>query len=210
MYIPAAFQQHDLAQLHGLMRQAPLATLVSHSSAGLQASHLPLLLVAEDGEHGTLYGHFARANPQWQAFAEDAQALAIFTGAEAYVSPSSYPSKAEHGKAVPTWNYQSVHAQGRLELFDEPERLRQLLARLTDTHESPRAQPWAMSDAPQDYIDSMLRAIVGFVLPIQRLEGQWKLSQNRNAADREGVQQALSSSLAASDRNLAEQMQPQR
>jgi transcriptional regulator len=108
---------------------------------------------------------------------------------------------------VPTWNYLSVHAQGPLELFDEPERLCQLLARLTDAHESPRPQPWAMSDAPRDYIDSMLRAIVGFALPIQRLEGQWKLSQNRSAPDREGVQQALSSSLAASDRNLAEQMQ---
>lgn len=210
MHIPEVFRQNQQAQLHALMRSAPLATLISHSSAGLQASHLPLLLVADEGEHGTLYGHFARANGQWQAFAEDAQALAIFTGAEAYISPSSYPSKAEHGKAVPTWNYQSVHAQGRLELFDEPERLRLLLTRLTAAHESSRPQPWAMSDAPQDYIDSMLRAIVGFVLPIQRLEGQWKLSQNRSAADREGVQQALSSSLAASDRNLAEQMQPQR
>jgi transcriptional regulator len=207
MYIPAAFQQHNLVQLHGLMRQAPLATLVSHSSVGLQASHLPLLLVADEGEHGTLYGHFARANGQWQAFAEDAQALAIFTGADAYVSPSSYPSKAEHGKAVPTWNYLSVHAQGPLELFDEPERLRQLLARLTDAHESPRPQPWAMSDAPRDYIDSMLRAIVGFALPIQRLEGQWKLSQNRSAPDREGVQQALSASSQVKDQQLAQQMQ---
>ena len=207
MYIPAAFQQHDPAQLHQLIRQAPLAALINHSSAGLHASHLPLLLAADEGEFGTLYGHFARANPHWQTFAEDAQALAIFTGADAYVSPSSYPSKAEHGKAVPTWNYLSVHARGPLEVFDDPERLRLLLTRLTAAHENSRPQPWAMSDAPQDYIDSMLRAIVGFVMPIQRLEGQWKLSQNRNSADRAGVQQSLSASPASQDQQLAQQMQ---
>lgn len=208
MYIPAHFRQDDLAQLHAQMRQAPLATLVSHSSAGLQASHLPLLLVAEEGEHGTLYGHFARANPQWQVFAEQPEALAIFSGADAYVSPSAYPSKAEHGKAVPTWNYISVHAHGQLEVFDDHERLRQLLAHMTAAHEGNQPKPWAMDDAPRDYIDSMLRAIVGFALPIQRLQGQCKLSQNRNAADHAGVQQALSASPQAKDQALAAQMQP--
>ena len=208
MHIPAHFRQDDLAQLHAQMRQAPLATLVSHSNAGLQASHLPLLLAAEEGEYGTLYGHFARANPQWQVFVEQPEALAIFSGADAYVSPSGYPSKAEHGKAVPTWNYISVHAHGELEVFDDPERLRQLLAHMTAVHEGNQPKPWAMDDAPRDYIDSMLRAIVGFALPIQRLQGQWKLSQNRNAADHAGVQQALSASPQAKDQALAAQMQP--
>ena len=208
MHIPAAFRQDDLTQLHAQMRQNPLAALVSHGASGLQASHVPLLLVAEEGDYGTLYGHFARANPQWRTFAEQPEALAIFSGADAYVSPSAYPSKAEHGKAVPTWNYISVHAQGQLQVFDDPERLRQLLARLTAAHESRQPQPWAMDDAPRAYIDSMLRAIVGFALPIQRLQGQWKLSQNRNAADRAGVHQALSASPQAKDQALAAQMQP--
>lgn len=208
MYIPAHFRQDDLAQLHAQMRQAPLATLVSHGASGLQASHVPLLLVAEEGDYGTLYGHFARANPQWRAFAEQPEALAIFSGADAYVSPSAYPSKAEHGKAVPTWNYISVHAQGQLQVFDDPERLHQLLARLTAVQEGNQPKPWAIDDAPRDYIDSMLRAIVGFALPIQRLQGQWKLSQNRNAADHAGVQQALSASPQAKDQALAAQMQP--
>lgn len=210
MYIPVAFRQEDLAQLHAQIRHNPLAALVSHGTDGLQASHLPLLLVTEEGEYGTLYGHFARANPQWQAFAEQPEALAIFTGADAYVSPSSYPSKAEHGKAVPTWNYISVHAHGQVEVFDDPERLRQLLAHMTVAHEGSQPQPWAMDDAPRDYIDAMLRAIVGFALPIQRLQGQWKLSQNRNTADHAGVQQALSASPNAGAQQLAEQMKSMR
>ena len=203
MYVPSAFQQHDLTQLHGLIRQQPLASLVTHSTAGLQASHLPLWLAADEGEFGTLYGHFARANSQWRGLAVEAEVLAIFTGAEAYISPTWYPSKAEHGKAVPTWDYQSVHAYGQVEVFEDAERLLQLLGRLTAQHESRQPQPWAMADAPRDYIDKMLQAIVGFRLPIQRLEGQWKLSQNRNAADRAGVHDALRTSPDAGARNLA-------
>jgi transcriptional regulator len=208
MYIPAAFQQQDLVQLHGLMRQQPLASLISHHAQGLQASHLPLWLASDEGEFGTLYGHFALANPQWRAVAAGAEVLAIFTGAQAYISPNWYPSTAEHGQAVPTWDYQSVHAYGQLALFDDAEQLLQLLGRLTQQHESAQPQPWAIADAPRDYIDKMLRAIVGFRLPIQRLEGQWKLSQNRSSADRAGVQQALSASLQAADRAVAEQMNP--
>jgi transcriptional regulator len=210
MYIPAAFQQHDLAQLHGLIRQQPLASLISHSAAGLQASHLPLWLAADEGEFGTLYGHFARANSQWQELAAGAEVLAIFTGAEGYISPSWYPSKAEHGKAVPTWDYQSVHAYGQIEVFEDAERLLQLLGRLTAQHEHRQSQPWAIADAPRAYIDKMLRAIVGFSLPIQRLEGQWKLSQNRSTTDRAGVQQALSASPDAGAQELAQQIKNMR
>ena len=208
MYVPAAFQQHDLAQLHGLIRQQPLATLISQGGEGLQACHLPLWLAADEGEFGTLYGHCARANPQWRALAKGGESLAIFTGAAGYISPSWYPSKAEHGKAVPTWDYQSVHAYGQAEVFEDAERLLQLLGRLTEQHENPQPKPWAIADAPRAYIDKMLQAIVGFSLPIQRLEGQWKLSQNRSAADRKGVQQALDASPEAGDRALAEQMNP--
>lgn len=203
MHIPEVFRQNQQAQLHALMRSAPLAVLLNHSAAGLQASHLPLLLVAEEGQHGTLYGHFARANPHWRSFAEHGTALAVFSGADGYISPSWYPSKAEHGKAVPTWNYQSVHAHGQLELFDDSERLHDLLTRQTAEHENPRAQPWTLDEAPADYIASMLRGVVGFALPIQRLEGQWKLSQNRNANDRAGVQQGLAACPHSRERELA-------
>ena len=206
MYTPAAFRQDDLATLHEQMRACRLPTLVSHGSQGLLASHLPLLLVPDKGEYGTLYGHFARANPQWRDLAEDSEVLVIFQGPEAYISPSWYAAKAEHGKVVPTWNYISVQAHGRAEVFDDAERLLQLVSRLSALHEADRPQPWAVSDAPREYIDSMLRAIVGFALPIQRIEGKWKLGQNRSSADQVGVREGLTASSDARDRELAAQM----
>jgi transcriptional regulator len=206
MYTPAAFRQDDLATLHEQMRACRLPTLVSHGSQGLLASHLPLLLAPDEGEYGTLYGHFARANPQWRDLAEDSEVLVIFQGPEAYISPSWYAAKAEHGKVVPTWNYISVQAHGRAEVFDDAERLLQLVSRLSDLHEADRPQPWAVSDAPREYIDSMLRAIVGFALPIQRIEGKWKLGQNRSSADQVGVREGLTASSDARDRELAAQM----
>ena len=206
MYTPAAFRQDDLATLHQQMRASRLPTLVSHGKQGLLASHLPLLLEAGEGPYGTLYGHFARANPQWRDLAEGSEALVIFQGAEAYISPSWYAAKAEHGKVVPTWNYISVQAHGRAEVFDDAERLLQLVSRLSALHEAERPQPWAVSDAPRDYIDSMLRAIVGFALPIERLEGKWKLGQNRSEADRRGVHDGLANSTDTRDRDLAQRM----
>ena len=206
MYRPSAFRQDDLAALHQEIAACGLATVVSQGSAGLQASHLPLLLAPEEGEFGTLYGHFARANPHWQALTGENQTLVICNGPDAYVTPAWYAGKAEHGKVVPTWNYIAVHAHGRAEVFDEPERLLQLVSRLSERHEAGRARPWSVSDAPREYIDSMLRAIVGFALPIQRLEGQWKLSQNRSAADRASVHEGLQASAADRDRALAARM----
>lgn len=206
LYQPKAFAVSDLAALHQLIEQSPLATLVSPGANGLQASHLPLLLVAQEGEFGTLYGHFARANPQWRELNGDIEALAIFQAGEAYVSPGYYPSKAEHGKVVPTWNYQAVHVRGRLEVFDERQRLLDLVGRLSAHHERGRAQPWAVSDAPADYIDGMLRAIVGFALPIRRIEGVRKLSQNKGAADFAGVREGLAQSSRAEERRIAEAM----
>ncbi len=206
MYMPASFRQNDLAELHAQMQANPFALLASSGVDGVQASHLPLLLEPGEGEFGTLYGHFARANPHWRDLQGGAEALAVFSGPDAYISPSWYAAKAEHGKVVPTWNYIAVHARGPVELIEEPERLLQIVSRLSDQHESGRAQPWAVSDAPRDYIDAMLRAIVGFALPIRRLDGKWKLGQNRSAVDQAGVQAGLNGSTTARDREMAARM----
>ena len=207
MYRPAAFRQDDLTQLHAQIAASGLALLTSAGPTGLQATHLPLLLVPEEGEFGTLYGHFARANPHWQTLAGQ-EALAVFSGPDAYVHPGWYPGKAEHGQVVPTWNYIAVHAWGQVETFDDTARLLELLTRLTARHEAGRPQPWPLEEAPAEYIERQLRAIVGFALPIRRLEGQWKLSQNRQAADHTGVREGLAASDNPRDRELAARMNP--
>ena len=204
MYVPRAFAVDDIKILHQQMQASPLPVLVTHASQGLLASHVPMLLNPDEGPCGTLYGHLARANPHWQDLAEGSEALVIFAGEQAYISPSFYPSKAEHGKAVPTWNYLAVHAYGSAEVFDDAERLLALVSRLSSKHEADRPQPWAVSDAPQDYIDSMLKAIVGFSLPISRLNGKRKLSQNRSAADQAGVRNGLLASNNPQDHALAQ------
>ena len=206
MYTPSAFAIDDLNELHQQILGTRLAVLVTHGEQGLQASHLPLLLNADQGPNGTLYGHFARANPQWRELQNGAEALVIFAGADAYISPGFYPGKAEHGKVVPTWNYVAVHAYGMVEVFTDADRLRNLVSALTDRHEAGRTHPWKVADAPSDYIDSMLKAIVGFALPIQRLEGKRKLSQNRNAADIAGVREGLAASPDVHDQALAHLM----
>lgn len=206
MYTPSSFAIDDLQDLHQQILATRLAVLVTHGEQGLQASHIPLLLDAEQGPHGTLYGHLAKANPQWKELQNGAEALVIFAGADAYVSPGFYPAKAEHGKVVPTWNYVAVHAYGVAEVFTDADRLHDLVSALTDRHEASRAQPWKVTDAPADYIDGMLRAIVGFALPIERLEGKRKLSQNRSAADIAGVREGLAASPDAQDQALAHLM----
>lgn len=203
MYTPRAFALDDLLELQQLIRHTRLAQLVTFGEHGLQASHLPLLLNPDEGPNGTLYGHLAKANRQWQDLQNGSEALVIFAGAEAYVSPGFYPAKAEHGKVVPTWNYLAVHAYGQAEVFTDAERLLTLVSALTDRHENGRAQPWKVSDAPADYIDGMLKAIVGFALPIQRLQGKRKLSQNRSAADIAGVREGLAASFDVRDQTLA-------
>ncbi|SDY60479.1 FMN-binding negative transcriptional regulator [Pseudomonas sp. NFIX28] len=206
MYLPRAFAEEDLPTLHQLIQDSRLATLVTCGERGLQASHLPLLLNRDQGQYGTLYGHLARANPQWQELASGAEALVIFQGAETYISPSLYPSKAEHGKVVPTWNYEVVHAYGGAEVFEDPQRIREIVSALTQQHEAGRASPWAFEDAPADFMDSMLRAIVAFALPIQRLEGKRKLSQNRTAADFAGVREGLAASADPRDQHMSQLM----
>lgn len=203
MYTPRAFALDDLPDIQQLIQHTRLAQVVTFGEQGLQASHLPLLLNPEEGPYGTLYGHLAKANPQWRDLQNGSDALVIFAGADAYISPAFYPAKAEHGKVVPTWNYIAVHAYGKAEVFTDAERLLTLVSALTERHETGRAQPWAVSDAPADYIDGMLKAIVGFALPIERVIGKRKLSQNRSAADMAGVREGLAASPDVRDQTLA-------
>ena len=191
MYLPAHFEEQRADVLQALVRAQSLGLLVTLSDAGVQADPIPFLLDAETGPMGTLRGHVARANPLWHATHFDVDALVVFQGPQAYVSPAFYPSKAEHGKVVPTWNYVTVQARGRLRAIDDAAWVRNLVTRLTRTHEASRAQPWAVSDAPADYIETMLRAIVGIEIPLTALSGKWKVSQNRSAADRHGVARGL-------------------
>jgi transcriptional regulator len=202
MYIPPAFREDDLSALHAVIRRARLANLVTATAEGLLATPLPLFLMADEGPHGTLYGHMARANPQWKQ-APLGEAMVIFQGPDAYITPSWYATKREHGKVVPTWNYVAVHAYGPAEFFDDEARLLDAVTRLTTLHESPRAQPWAVTDAPEAFIRAQLRGIVGLRLPIARIEGKRKMSQNRSAADRAGVAAGLASSGRVSDHAAA-------
>ena len=179
MYVPPAFREDDLAALHGTMREARPANLITATAEGLIATPLPLFLAPVEGPCGTLYGHLARANPQWKLPPAD-DAMALFMGPDAYVSPAWYPSKQEHQKVVPTWNYVAVHAYGPLGFFEDADRLLEVVTRLTDLHERP-----------------------GLRLPIARLEGKRKMSQNRSAADRAGVAAGLTGGNLASDRAVA-------
>jgi transcriptional regulator len=206
MYTPSYFNDADLGSLHAQIEGARLAILVTASDSGMQASHLPLLFRPDEGPHGTLYGHFAKANPQWKDVQRGAEVMVIFPGADAYVSPSFYPAKAEHGKVVPTWNYLAIHAYGHAEVFTDAQRLLALVSGLTDKHESGRASPWSVDDAPTDYIEKMLGAIVGFALPIDRLEGKRKLNQNRSAEDIAGVRDGLAASSDVRDQQVAQLM----
>jgi transcriptional regulator len=191
MYIPPSFREDRLPVLHEAIRQSRLATLVTLCEGGLIASHVPMLLDGEASPNGTLRGHIARANTQWRAGDKEIEALAIFMGPEAYISPSWYPSKRQDGKVVPTWNYVAIHAYGPIEFYDESARLLTLVTKLTEVHEGKRTAPWAVGDAPADYIQARLKGIVGFELPIARLEGKWKMSQNQPAENRLGAAAGL-------------------
>jgi transcriptional regulator len=190
MYQVGAFREERIDVMHALMRNHRLATLVTVNDGVPQANHLPLLIDPEPAPAGTLRGHVARANPVWRE-ADGREVLVIFQGPQAYVTPSWYPSKRETGQVVPTWNYAVVHAYGRLVVHDDREWLRTLVTRLTDQQEAGRQQPWRVDDAPPDYVDRMLGAIVGIEIPVSRLAGKWKVSQNRSEADRSGVAEGL-------------------
>jgi len=190
MYRPDQFRVEDIAQMHALLRARPFAALVTAGPSGLYATHLPTVL-KDEGAHGVIECHLARANPHWKDIAAGGEALMIFQGAQGYITPSWYPSKFEHGKVVPTWNYAIVHAYGRAVVMENKDWLHRHVSELTKQQEQFQTTPWALSDAPQSYIDSMLRGIVGFRFAITRLEGKWKMSQNRELKDQIGVARGL-------------------
>jgi transcriptional regulator len=191
MYVPEHFRETRVEVLQALVDRHPLATLVTVTGEGLTANHIPMRARLEEGGRGWLRGHIARGNSLWRKLKNDAPALAIFMGNDEYISPNWYPSKQEHGKVVPTWNYATVHVHGTIRFIDDAAWLRDFVTGLTDVHEQRRANPWAVSDAPVDYIDANLRAIVGFEIAISSVTGKFKGSQNRSMADRAGVRAGL-------------------
>jgi transcriptional regulator len=192
MYQPPHFREDRIEVMHDLMRAHPFATLISVQAGCLSADHLPLVVSPELSEKGTVRGHIAKANPLWKQ-REDLSPtiLAVFQGPQAYVTPSWYPSKKEHGKVVPTWNYALVQAHGELEFHDDPVWLLEHLREITRRQEGHRQVPWEVSDAPDEFIARQLNGIVGIEFAVTRLEGKWKVSQNRSEQDRNGVQRGL-------------------
>ena len=191
MYVPEHFREARIEVLAAFMARHPLATLVAATAQGLRADHLPLLTRLSDAASGTLRGHIARGNSLWRELEADAPVLAVFTGADSYVSPNWYAAKREHGKVVPTWNYATVHVRGRIRFIQDPTWLRELVGELTDTFEAASPQPWRVNDAPEDYVAGMLRAIVGLEITVTEVVGKFKGSQNRSLEDRAGVEAAL-------------------
>ena len=193
MYIPEAFQQSDVGAMRELMSAHPLATLINHSSNGLNANHLPLYLLDAPAPLGTLQGHVSRANPLVAELEEKGEVLAVFHGPDAYVTPSWYPAKRDTGKAVPTWNYAAVHAYGTVRLIEEGAWLRDHLEMLTDHHEVAFPEPWSVNDAPAEFTERLMGHIVGIEIAVTRLEGKWKVSQNQPPQNRAGVVEGLRS-----------------
>lgn len=191
MYNPPHFQEQRPEVLHQLIREHSLAALVTLGSDGLIANHVPLILDPRAGPLGTLRGHLSRVNPQWRDSLPEVPALAIFQGASAYITPSWYPSKEESGKVVPTYNYMVVHAHGPLQTYDDPRLLERNVRDLTELHEARFAAPWSVDDAPAEYVKGLLKGIVGIEIPIARLEGKWKISQNRPTEDQQGAVDGL-------------------
>ena len=202
MYTPPAFRVEDRDSLLATIRAARLANFITATADGPLATPLPLFLDESEGEHGVIYGHLAKANPQWR-IPPIGDGLAIFMGPDAYVSPGWYATKQDHGKVVPTWNYITVHAHGAVEFIEDADRLLHIVQLLTNLKERQQVTPWQVDDAPPDFVAAQLRGIVGIRMPVTRLEGKRKMSQNRSAADRGGVAAGLGSSDDPLDRQVA-------
>ena len=187
MYLPSHFEETRVDVLHRLIRSRPLGALVTFGADGLNANHIPFEIDPDPAPFGTLRAHVARANPVWREFSKEVEPLVIFQGAQIYITPSWYQTKKETGKVVPTFNYIVVHACGTMRVFEDADWLRKFVCGLTDRFEASRAQPWAVTDAPEDFVDMQLRAIVGIEIQLTRLIGKWKTSQNRPAEDQLGV-----------------------
>lgn len=192
MYLPSHFEERNPERLRNFVREHPFGTLVTLTTNGLDANHIPFLLLADaTSAAATLHGHIARANPLWRDLVPGSAALVIFHGADSFISPSWYASKRETGKVAPTWNYAVVHAHGALRVVDDVAWLRSHVEALTQEHEGGRDAPWAVGDAPADFVETLLRGIIGIEISVTRLVGKWKVSQNRSAADRAGVVEGL-------------------
>lgn len=202
MYIPPAFHETDREKIFAVIRAARLANLVTATREGPFITPLPLFFDEAEGENGVLHGHIAKANQQWR-HAPIGEAVAVFMGPDAYVTPSWYATKQETGKVVPTWNYVTVHAHGPVEFYEDAQRLLDTVTRLTRLHEAPRTKPWEVSDAPGDYIAAQLKGIVGVRMVVTRLEGKAKMSQNRSEADRRGVAEGLAASGHAAEQEAS-------
>ncbi len=210
MYIPPHFREDDPGELRALMRGVPFATVITVSDGAPLVSHVPVMFVEDGSANGTLLCHVSRANAQWRHVTAQTEALVIFLGPDAYVSPNYYASKREHGKVVPTWNYIAVHAYGPVRVIEDPRELRALVDRLTALHEGDGPSAWHATDAPPTFIDAQLKGIVGLEIAIARLDGKWKLSENRSDDDVAGVVAALEVSPRDSDRATAAAMQRKR
>lgn len=196
MYVPQAFRETDPSALFSTIRDHPLGLLITHGEAGIEANHIPFLLI-EDSNRGTiLQAHLARTNSQIDALRLGHEVLAVFSGPQAYITPSWYASKAVHGKVVPTWNYVSVQVRGVPRVIEDPEWLHTQISALTDQQEAGRAAPWQVSDAPPDFIAGLVRGIVGIEIPVTAITGKWKVSQNQDPANRDGVIAGLKADLA--------------
>jgi transcriptional regulator len=203
MYLPKHFEERDPERLRTFIQRYPLGSLVTTTESGLDANHIPFLFTDSGGAAGTLHGHIARANPLWREAAHDSTALVIFRGPDSFISPSWYPSKREHASVVPTWNYAVVHAHGVLRFVDDPSWVRSHVEALTREHEGKRDPSWAVSDAPAEFVEKMVAAVVGIEISITRLVGKWKASQNRSISDRVGVVEALEGEATASGPAIA-------
>jgi transcriptional regulator len=206
LYNPPAFKESDLHALQAQIAASGLTTLISVGANGPIVSNLPIVFDASAGPYGMIAGHLARGNPQWRDSDLTKPVLALFMGADAYVSPGFYESKKEHGKVVPTWNYSMIVARGRLEIFEDADALRAQVETLTKRFEAGFEKPWEVSDAPEDFITRQIKGIVGIRLHIESIEGKAKLNQNRSAADQAGVIEGLSPSPRAADREVADAM----
>ncbi len=204
MYVPKHFEETRIEVLRQFIREQPLGTLVTLTPHGLDANHLPFEIDPQPSPLGTLRGHIARANPLWRDSSPGTEALVVFQNSGTYISPSWYPSKQETGKVVPTWNYAVVHAHGTLRLVDDPEWLRTFVTQLTNRYEAGRSKPWRVTDAPAEFIDKQLGAIIGVEIQLARLIGKWKVSQNRPAPDRDGVIDGLLAEKHDAARAMAE------
>jgi transcriptional regulator len=187
MYVPKHFEEQDVGALQALIREYPFGAWVTTVDGALEVNHIPFLVDPAKGKFGTLIGHVARGNPVWKSFSSAAESVVIFQGPQCYITPSWYKTKQETGKVVPTWNYALVHAYGTPRAIEDKEWLLNLVSTLTSSQESKRALPWLVSDAPSDYVGTMLKAIVGIEIPISNLVGKWKTSQNRAMPDQRGT-----------------------